>query len=880
MSLSWDDPGDSSVTGYQVLRRNPSVDERGEFQTISNDTGTANTSYVDNTVAANTRYFYRVRSRNSEGLSPASSFFSASVPAPAPTPAPTPEPTPAPTPAPTPEPGIDYDEERTESVSLGDITNALAENRDGSVNTADPVDYFHFSLTAEREVGVRIRRLDHNADLHIEDNDGTVIASSENSGDQKEVLNVTLTANNPGEHYYVRVEGKEDGQNDYQFRHFAEAPPNTPATGLPTIRGNVAVGTTLTADTSGISDGNGITNPAYVYQWMHSGGGTDTDITGATGSSHSIVSGDAGNGFKVRVSFTDDDGYSETLTSNATDTLLVAQKQSTPDNVAATGAPTITGTVQVGQTLTADTSGISDGNGLTNAHYTHQWVRGNGSADTDITDATGSTYTLTDDDLAHTIKVRVSFTDDDGYAEELTSAATGVVNRPPNATATGLPAVTGTVQVGETLGVDTSGISDANGITNPAYGYQWMHSVSGTDTDISGATTSSYTIVSGDAGNGFKVRVSFTDDDGYSETLTSDATDTLLVAQEQQQTTGTVSEPSNGDFPGDSTTSGSVAVESHGATGYLSANDGGTAGDGFKIYLEAGKRYRVDVLVYAYRDVGNGGTYEGKPLLEVLSDNTVNNQPVRINGLGEQTGNGASPVSNKGDGVDNGARSEFDVMEAGTYLVVVRGDGTETGTYTVRASDITSEEAYGDFTSGFIGGRLKIDDTNAMTGAVGHSSDYDWYLALLEDGKCYTFHAKGWHSNSNHVGGTLNDPKIKLMKFYDYYEKKYYNLETGLYERPDPLTTAYFETVYVDPAKFVNISQADEVCFISTLADDPDRQFCNYYCDDDGGPGNNAKLQVHVKAGGGGDYLLAVYAADRSKGTYSLHVEETTCPSD
>ena len=208
VSLSWDDPVDNTITGYQVLRRNPAVDERGEFLTISDDTGDAVTAYTDTTVVANTRYFYRVRSRNSAGLSPASSFFKANVPepAPAPTPEPTPEPTPAPTPEPTPEPGIDYDDERTESVSLGDITNGPAENRDGSVNTADPVDYFHFSLTAEREVGVRIRRLDHNADLHIEDNDGTVIASSENSGDQKEVLNVTLAANNPGEHYYVRVE--------------------------------------------------------------------------------------------------------------------------------------------------------------------------------------------------------------------------------------------------------------------------------------------------------------------------------------------------------------------------------------------------------------------------------------------------------------------------------------------------------------------------------------------------------------------------------------------------------------------------------------------------------------------------------------------------
>ena len=227
------------------------------------------------------------------------------------------------------------------------------------------------------------------------------------------------------------------------------------------------------------------------------------------------------------MSFTDDDGYAEELTSAATAAV------SRPANATPTGLPAITGTAQVGETLSVGTSGISDGNGLSNPQYAYQWVRSIGSIDTDISGATGSTYTLTASDLVHTVKVKASFTDDDGYAEELTSNATDTVNRPPNATASGRPAITGTVEVGEALTVGTSGISDGNGITSPAYAYQWMHSVSGTDTDISGATGSSYTIVSGDAGNGFKVRVNFTDDDGYSESLTSNATDTLLVAQQQ-----------------------------------------------------------------------------------------------------------------------------------------------------------------------------------------------------------------------------------------------------------------------------------------------------------------------------------------------------------
>ena len=48
-------------------------------------------------------------------------------------------------------------------------------------------------------------------------------------------------------------------------------------------------------------------------------------------------------------------------------------------NTAPTGAPTITGTAQVGQTLTAVTTGIVDANGLTSPGYTYQWIRVNGT---------------------------------------------------------------------------------------------------------------------------------------------------------------------------------------------------------------------------------------------------------------------------------------------------------------------------------------------------------------------------------------------------------------------------------------------------------------------------------------------------------------------
>ena len=98
-----------------------------------------------------------------------------------------------------------------------------------------------------------------------------------------------------------------------------------------------------------------------------------------------------------------------------------------PVNSPATGAPTISGTAQVGQTLTASTSGIADADGLSNAAFSYQWIASDGTTDTDISGATSSTYTLLAADEGNTIKVRVTFTDDASNEESLTSAATAAV---------------------------------------------------------------------------------------------------------------------------------------------------------------------------------------------------------------------------------------------------------------------------------------------------------------------------------------------------------------------------------------------------------------------------------------------------------------------
>ena len=217
---------------------------------------------------------------------------------------------------------------------------------------------------------------------------------------------------------------------------------------------------TLTADVSSINDADGLTNVSYSYQWIRNDGTDDADIGGQTGSTYTLTAEDVGKTIKVRVSFTDDADNNETLTSAAT--AAVAARPNTP----ATGAPTISGTAQVDETLTADVSSINDVDGLTNVSYSYQWIRNDGTDDADIGGQTGSTYTLTAEDVGKTIKVRVSFTDDADNNETLTSAATAAVAARPNTPATGAPTISGTAQVDETLTADVSSIADSDGLTN------------------------------------------------------------------------------------------------------------------------------------------------------------------------------------------------------------------------------------------------------------------------------------------------------------------------------------------------------------------------------------------------------------------------------
>ena len=109
-------------------------------------------------------------------------------------------------------------------------------------------------------------------------------------------------------------------------------------------------------------------------------------------------------------------------------------------NDAPVGLPTISGTATQGETLTADTSGITDADGFfTHPNFLYQW-KADGA---DISGGLAATFILTQSQVGKAITVTVSYTDRGRNDESLTSAATSaVVNANDAPTITGTPATT------------------------------------------------------------------------------------------------------------------------------------------------------------------------------------------------------------------------------------------------------------------------------------------------------------------------------------------------------------------------------------------------------------------------------------------------------
>src|SRR5450756_801215 len=278
-----------------------------------------------------------------------------------------------------------------------------------------------------------------------------------------------------------------------------EAGAPIPLTSIGAITGTAQVGQTLTA---GALSPSGAT---ATYQWKYSTtpGGTYTNIPGATSNTYTIATAYLGDYIKVAATGTG--GYTGTVTSAYVG----------PVTTPLTSIGAITGTAQVGQTLTA---GALSPSGAT---ATYQWKYSTtpGGTYNNIAGATSNTYTIATAYLGDYIKV--SATGTGNYTGTVTSAYVGPVTTP----LTSIGAITGTAQVGQKL---TAGALSPSGATAS---YQWEYSTTpgGTYNNIAGATSSTYTIATAYVND--YIKVSATGTGNYTGTVTSAPTTAIATNQ-------------------------------------------------------------------------------------------------------------------------------------------------------------------------------------------------------------------------------------------------------------------------------------------------------------------------------------------------------------
>ncbi len=530
----------------------------------------------------------------------------------------------------------------------------------------------------------------------------------------------TLQAGDYG--YYIKVVATGTGGYTGSVSSSPLQVSATSITGTVTITGAPAAGNTLSSVANLTPSGATVT-----YQWMRSTSpsGAYTDISGATSSTYIVQAADEGYYIKLRV--TGYNGYTGTITSDYVGPVATSLISIGP----------ISGSPQYGSTLTA---GAVTPSGAT---VTYQWQRALDPAGpySDIASATSNTYTLTNADVGYYIVVRA--TGSGNYGGTVTSAYIGPVTYP----ITSIAAPTGTPQYTNTL---TAGAVAPYSATVT---YQWQSgaSSSGPFTDISGATSSTYTLTANDIGKYIVVKATGTGN--YSGTVTSPSVGP--VAKRSLDSLGAIS--GNAAWASGSTntlTAGSVAPSGATVTyQWYNSTNGSTWSAISGATLATYTTQSSDVGKYIRVTATGTGNYEGSVSSPSAGPVTTPVTGVSISGTAK-CGNtltassilpsGATVTyqwmsSSTAGGIYTdiaGATSSTYVLQSSDYQKYIKVKVTGTGIYTDFAvSSYVGPVASTALTSVSITGTAKVGQTlTANPVPAGATVTYQWKSSLTSGG--------------------------------------------------------------------------------------------------------------------------------------------------
>jgi hypothetical protein len=282
------------------------------------------------------------------------------------------------------------------------------------------------------------------------------------------------------------------------------------------------------ADTLSGGDGNDSFEGEAGNDIIQGGAGIDSVIYGGNRALYTISS----NGGSTTISGPEG---SDTLTAveRAVFADLTVILGASSGNNPPTGAITLGGAVRQGSQLSASST-LADADGLGTLSWRWQ-SSSNGSSWSDISGATASSFTPTEDQVGLKLRALADYTDGLGKAESVASTSTAAVAN-VNDAPTGKVSIGGTAQQGSMLTASQT-LADADGLG--ALGYRWQSSTpGGAWTDITGASSRSFSPGEAQVGQQLRVLVGWTDGHGTSETVASAATATVLNVNDAP--TGTI----------------------------------------------------------------------------------------------------------------------------------------------------------------------------------------------------------------------------------------------------------------------------------------------------------------------------------------------------
>ena len=291
---------------------------------------------------------------------------------------------------------------------------------------------------------------------------------------------------------------------------------NADEPGTVTISGTVSGGSTLTASVTDI-DG---TPTSVTWQWARgdTAGGSFTNITSATSSSYTLVAADVGKYLRARASYTDPEGSSKSA--NAVTSGAVGASNAEPSFSDSTASRTLPENSGAGENVTGGTITATDSDGDTLTYTLTGTDAGSFEIDSSgqLKTKTGVTHNFdfeaTKKSYTVTVNVRDS-KDAAGNANTTTDDTIAVTINLTNVDEPGTASISGTLSGGETL---TASVTDIDG-TPTSVTWRWARgdTAGGSFSNISSATSDSYTMVAADVGKYLRATASYTDPQGSSK---------------------------------------------------------------------------------------------------------------------------------------------------------------------------------------------------------------------------------------------------------------------------------------------------------------------------------------------------------------------------